>query len=98
MARPNARQRGYGRAHELWRMAVLRKHTICVMCNKARARHADHIVPIRQGGSRFDPANGQGLCQNCHNSAKQAQDKRGHAIGCDVNGKPRDSSHHWHKE
>jgi 5-methylcytosine-specific restriction endonuclease McrA len=27
---------------------------------------ADHIVRIREGGPRFDLANGQGLCGRCH--------------------------------
>lgn len=29
--------------------------------------HADHIVPIKQGGARFDTRNGQRLCATCHN-------------------------------
>jgi hypothetical protein len=28
--------------------------------------HADHIVPISQGGERYDVANGAARCVSCH--------------------------------
>jgi 5-methylcytosine-specific restriction endonuclease McrA len=27
---------------------------------------ADHVVPVSQGGARYDVANGQTLCRSCH--------------------------------
>jgi 5-methylcytosine-specific restriction endonuclease McrA len=36
---------------------------------------ADHVIPISQGGARFDAGNGQGLCKACH-SAKTLQQQR----------------------
>lgn len=39
--------------------------------------HCDHIVPHRGNWERFiDRDNLQTLCQTCHNSLKQAQEKR----------------------
>jgi hypothetical protein len=43
-------------------------------CTKAQPRHrmfADHIVEVRDGGSLFDPGNGQCLCGS-HHTAKTA--------------------------
>ena len=33
-----------------------------------KAEHADHIIPLAQGGPRDDPINGQGLCKACHDT------------------------------
>lgn len=39
----------------------------CVVCGKIdNANHADHVVPIAQGGERYDVGNGQTLCVVCH--------------------------------
>ena len=35
--------------------------------------HADHIVPISQGGDRYDVANGAARCLACH-SRKTARE------------------------
>jgi len=32
----------------------------------AASTEADHIVPIRAGGAKYDMANGQGACKPCH--------------------------------
>ena len=54
------------------RAAFLRAHPLCRACRDAgravEARVADHIVPIKQGGARFDWDNLQPLCLSCHNS------------------------------
>lgn len=39
---------------------------------RERRMFADHIVEIRDGGGRLDPANGQCLCGACH-TAKTAR-------------------------
>ncbi len=53
------------------RAAVLRESPLCVVC-KAKDRLVaagvvDHVVPLKDGGARFDRANLQPLCISCHN-------------------------------
>ena len=67
--------------HRTWRDAVIaRAGARCeavdggVRCRKAAPYHrmfADHVVELRDGGARLDPANGQCLC-GAHHSAKTA--------------------------
>lgn len=38
---------------------------ICVVCGK-EAKIVDHIQPIKQGGSTWNPNNHQALCRSCH--------------------------------
>lgn len=54
----------------------------------------DHIVPIRAGGAKRDPANLQSLCQPCHaeKSSAERDGRKWVALryrGCDVDGRPR---------
>jgi 5-methylcytosine-specific restriction protein A len=55
---------------------VLERDPVCRMCNAAPSTVADHLVPIRDGGARFDLSNGRGVCAPCHNGPKQSADKR----------------------
>ncbi len=53
------------------RAAVLRESPLCVVC-KAKERLiaagvVDHVVPLKDGGARFDRDNLQPLCVSCHN-------------------------------
>ena len=53
------------------RAAFLREHPWCGVC-AARGRVVaavvvDHVVPLKDGGERFDWVNLQGLCVSCHN-------------------------------
>ena len=53
------------------RAAFLREHPLCRVC-AARGRVvaavvADHVVPLKDGGARFDWANLTGCCVSCHN-------------------------------
>ena len=98
--RPGARRRGYDKAHEKWRQRVLARDRRCRMCNAlgSPSDHADHIAPVRQGGARFDPANGQRLCQTCHAGPKQSYERTGVMRGCDPSGVPLDAGHHWRRE
>lgn len=79
--RPNATERGYcDKAHRAWRRAVLtRDNWQCRACGRVcggeREAHADHVVPVSQGGDRYDVANGQCLCASCH-SRKTAGERR----------------------
>jgi 5-methylcytosine-specific restriction enzyme A len=80
-ARPNAYRRGYvDRRHRAWRQAVLTRDAWTCrhcgrVCGATREAHADHVTPIAAGGSRYDLANGQCLCQSCH-SRKTAREGR----------------------
>ena len=98
--RASARRRGYDKAHEKWRARVLAENPDCAFCGESGtpSDHADHIVPIRQGGARFDPKNGQRLHQRCHAGPKQKYEKTGVMPGCDVSGTPVDGNHHWNRE
>lgn len=58
----------------------------------------DHITPHRGDPVLFwDEQNWQGLCVPHHNSTKQAEEKRGHTTGCDVQGMPVDPNHPWNQ-
>ena len=49
----------------------LQREPLCAECLKTGrvqpAKIADHIVPIKDGGARLDPAGLQSLCIACHN-------------------------------
>lgn len=82
--RPNAAARGYcDKAHKNWRHAVLtRCNWQCVDCGTVaygRDMHADHVVPISQGGERYDVANGQARCAACH-ARKTLRETRNKAL------------------
>jgi 5-methylcytosine-specific restriction protein A len=62
----------YRRRHERWAQAVLARDRHCP-CG-ARATHADHIVPLSQGGD-WSESNGRGLCSSCH-ARKSNQDRK----------------------
>jgi 5-methylcytosine-specific restriction protein A len=79
--RPSAAARGYcDRAHRAWRQAVLTRDAwACRACGRVcsdhREAHADHIVPISQGGERYSVANGQTLCASCHGRKTRAEQR-----------------------
>jgi 5-methylcytosine-specific restriction protein A len=70
--RPNAAARGYcDKAHRAWRQAVLTRDAWqCQACGRVcgdpREAHADHVIPVSQGGERYSVSNGQCLCVSCH--------------------------------
>lgn len=70
--RPNANDRGYcSKRHKAWRKAILNRDNFkCKECGRilhdTSKLHADHIIPIELGGSRYDLSNGQTLCISCH--------------------------------
>ena len=90
-----------------FRTQTLRQRPLCQVdgCGQA-SRHLDHRVPIRAGGAPLDPAHVQALCPSCHSRKTALSDggygnRRGamplRAIGCDVNGLPRDPHHRWNQ-
>lgn len=86
------------------RTAQLRDEPLCKFClEQGRTEAAtivDHIVPHKgDHGLFFDPGNLASLCKTCHDSAKQAAERRGvEAIGSRVDGTPIDPGHHWNKK
>lgn len=104
MARATAAQRGYGSAR--WKKARathLKREPFCRLCaergKRTKADTVDHIKPHR-GDSRlfWDTSNWQSLCRTCHSSVKQRLEATGVRPGCDEDGLPLDSSHHWRGE
>lgn len=84
------------------RAGFLRKHPLCVNCQRqgliAAASVVDHIKPHRGDmGLFWDRNNWQPLCENCHNSWKQRLEKSGRQVGCDAAGRPLDPGHHWNR-
>ena len=65
-----------------WRMLrlqVLTKNPLCITCAKANivtlAKVADHIIPVRLGGEKWNISNLQGLCESCHNVKSSKESK-----------------------
>lgn len=87
--RPSAVARGYDQAWATYSKAWLARfpwcgmrqdgafhgeHSRCVQRGlRVNARCTDHIIPLRSGGERLDPANHQSLCASC-NIAKIAKE------------------------
>jgi 5-methylcytosine-specific restriction protein A len=70
--RPSARERGYGSEWAAYRSEYLRRRPSCCECG-APATVVDHIKPVKDGGSFWDPANHQPLCFADH-AAKTMRD------------------------
>lgn len=75
LQRGTAAQRGYTSAgHRAFRVAVLDRDPICVLCQLAASTVADHWptsrrVLLEQGSDPDDPTAGRGLCKRCHDRA-----------------------------
>jgi 5-methylcytosine-specific restriction endonuclease McrA len=98
--RGTSAQRGYGYKWQQARKGWLRKHPLCVMCQRrgrvTPATLVDHIEPHRGDMTLFwDRDNWQSLCKPCHDSDKARIEAGGHLPGCDENGLPLDPGHHW---
>ena len=68
-------------AHQAWAVQVKRnaggRCQIRLAGCEGYADHADHIVPVAEGGAEFDPANGQGACVFCHGVKTAEESARG---------------------
>lgn len=67
--------RGYGHRWKLARAGYLRKHPLCIFCERqgriTAATVVDHIVPHKGDMTLFwDSGNWQPLCKHCHDSVK----------------------------
>ena len=69
-------ERGYGAKWERFSQNYRRKHPFCRFCEQdgfecVPAECVDHIIPISDGGARFDPENCQSLCNKHHYGTKE---------------------------
>lgn len=94
------------RLYSTARWKATRKHQLSIepLCRMCRddgrftpAKIVDHIEPHRGDSTKFFGGPFQSLCKLHHDSTKQRQEKRGHEIGGDVNGRPLSASHHWNR-
>lgn len=62
------------------RLVLQRDQWKCRQCERRGRLEVDHIIPIYKGGSKYDFANLQVLCRDCHfakSSAEQDPSSRG---------------------
>ena len=100
--RQSSAQRGYNYRWQKYREGFLRKHALCMDCQKrgrvVASTVVDHIIPHRGDTKLFwDKNNHQALCESCHSSHKQRLEKSGVEVGCDISGVPIDRNHHWNR-
>ena len=85
--RATAAERGYcSKAHKAWRQAVLTAAAWqCQECGRVCSgrgeAQADHIIPIAEGGERYDVSNGQCLCLQCHGRKTRRENSKSPATG-----------------
>ena len=81
----------------------LAREPLCRVCG-GLATDVDHIRPWKAGGSIWDAANLQSLCQRCHAAKSSAVDKQGkdwrtwEIRGSNVHGEPLDPAHPWYDD
>lgn len=62
------------------RLVLQRDAWKCRKCERRGRLEIDHIIPIYQGGSKYDFANLQTLCRDCH-FAKSSQEQAAAGLG-----------------
>ena len=67
-ARVQSHDRGYNERWKRIRRIFVNKYPICDVCG-ASVEIVHHIIPISEGGERYDFANLQSLCRSCHGKA-----------------------------
>lgn len=93
----------YGRRWAKLRANYLAENPYCVYCEQEGRGYlfgsvVDHIEPHRGDPLLFwDENNLQTLCKQHHDAAKQAEEKGTPPRGCDGDGIPLDSGHHWNE-
>ena len=101
--RPSAARRGYGTEHrDGFRLGVLAKDPVCVLCHRAPSTHADHWPRDRRelealGLDPNDPQYGRGLCASCDSTQTAARqpggiNRRAAAVSDDIESKVERSS------
>lgn len=84
------------------RARQLAAHPLCAMCEAAGrttpATVCDHVDPdSKRTEEGFFAGPFASLCKPHHDSTKQSEERRGHVVGCDTTGRPRDQLHPWNK-
>lgn len=93
----------YGsKAWAVIRTGQLLEHPLCETCKAigltTAATVVDHKEPHRGDPVKFYAGPFQSLCKHCHDSAKQAEEKRGHSGVVGVDGWPVDEKHPFNRE
>lgn len=100
-----------GRAYRQWyktprwqrlRRATIRANPFCRMHLETTGQHVpatkvDHVIPHHGDYLKFWHGELQGLCATCHDKWKQAEERRGYAVGVDADGWPTDPRHPFAK-
>jgi 5-methylcytosine-specific restriction enzyme A len=78
--RGTATQRGYDKEWRAFRAAFLARYPICCRpgCGE-RATDVDHIVQLKDGGAKLDPANCQPFCHRHHSEETRNDQLNAHA-------------------
>lgn len=63
--RLSAHKRGYDSSWTNFRAVYLRQHPVCARCGRA-ANVVHHIIPLEDGGDKYDDGNLEALCRICH--------------------------------
>lgn len=95
-------KRGYGRKWQKASKEYLKENPLCKMHLQLGqiegAQVVDHKIPHKGNMHLFwDMDNWQGLCKECHDSHKQAQERSGNLRGVGADGIPLDDMHHWNR-
>ena len=101
--RGNSDTRGYGHKWRKLRDAVFKRDKgLCQLCLQegryTPGNQVDHRIPKSRGGTD-SMENCWALCEPHHKAKSQAESRGEDYLvkGCDVNGIPRDPSHHWRR-
>jgi len=66
----SASKRGYDRTWRRFRLGYLNQNPLCLTCREGGrivpAYEIHHVVPLHDGGPRFEDWNLMGLCSSCH--------------------------------
>jgi len=84
------------------RKAQLKREPLCHLClalgRTTPATICDHVEPHKGDVAKFWAGPFQSLCKQCHDSAKQVEERSGLLKGCDQDGYPVDPKHPWGKK
>jgi len=79
----------------------LQANPFCKLCSdvghSVPATQVDHVKPHRGDPAKFWAGPFQSLCDTCHGSAKQAQERGSGLRGATADGLSVDPAHHWHR-
>lgn len=95
--------RWYGlKAWQDARHVQLSRQPLCERCLQGEivteATVVNHRTPHRGDWDLFvDPNNHESVCQPHHDGLIQREEKRGHVVGCDLDGRPLDPQHPWNR-